>query len=131
MLGIQHNCAKTHATTIAALETGLKLSAAFICLQEPYVGRTHHISHPGYTLFWPEAGEQKDKRVAIAIRRDLMSQLVIEARTDLVDHPYALALDIWDIQRGTKEKKRRTRLINMYDNRIGLGTCYKGEVNRS
>src|SRR5271156_5828740 len=131
MLVIQHNCRKTYAITLAALETGLKLNAAFICLQEPYIGPNQHISHPGYTLYWPEAGEHKNKRVTIAVRRDLITQLIIEARTDLIDHPYALAIDIWDLQQNTRAKKRRTRLINIYDNRIGLGTCYKGDAHRS
>ena len=26
--------------------------------------------------------------------------------------------------------KRRIRLINIYDNKIGLGTCYKGDLER-
>ena len=131
MLVIQHNCRKTYAITIAALETGLKLNAAFICLQEPYIGPNQHISHPGYTLYWPEAGEHKNKRVTIAVRRDLITQLIIEARTVLIDHPYALAIDIWDLQQDTRTRKRRTRLINIYDNRIGLGTCYQSDANRS
>jgi len=56
MLVIQHNYRKTYATTIAALETGLTLNAALICLQEPYVGQ-NYISHPGYTIYWPEKGD--------------------------------------------------------------------------
>jgi hypothetical protein len=60
-----------------------------------------------------------------------MAQLIIEARTDLINHPYALVLDIWDLQPNIKTKKRRTRLINIYDNRIGLGTCYKGDSERT
>ena len=57
-----------------------------------------------------------------------MAQLIIEARTDLINHPYALVLDIWDIQLKIKTKKRRTRLINIYDNRIGLKIYYKGDL---
>ena len=94
MLVIQHNCRKTYAITIAALETGLKLNAAFICLQELYIGLNQHISYPGYTLYWLEAGEYKNKRVTIAVRRDLITQLIIEARINLIDYPYALAIDI-------------------------------------
>jgi len=93
MLVIQHNCRKAHAITIAALETGLALNAAIVCLQEPYIGQ-NYISHPGYILYWPEKGDQKDKRVATAIKRDLIAKIIIEARTDLINHPYALALDI-------------------------------------
>jgi len=128
MLVIQHNCRQTYATTIAALETGLKANAAFICVQEPVVGQ-HTVSHPGYILYWPEAGEQREKRVFIAVRRDLAAQVIIEARTDLINHPYAIALDIWELHPKTKAKRRRTRLINIYDNRIGRGTCYEKEAN--
>jgi hypothetical protein len=45
-----------------------------------------------------------------------MAQLIIETRTDLINYPYALVLDIWDIQPITKPKKRRIRLNNIYDN---------------
>ena len=72
MLIIQHNCKKASAITIAALETGLKYNAAFVCLQEPYTGQ-NPISHPGYTLYWPETGKQNEKRVSIAIKRDIMA----------------------------------------------------------
>jgi len=130
MLIIQHNCRKSSAITIAALETGIKRNAAFICLQEPYIKQIF-ISYSGYTLYWPETGKQNEKRVSIAVKRDIMAQVIIEARTDLINHPYALVLDIWDIQPVTKTKKRRTRLINVYDNRIGLGTCYKGDAERT
>jgi hypothetical protein len=60
-----------------------------------------------------------------------MAQIIIEARTDLINYPYALVLNIWDIQPVTKTKKRRTRLINVYDNRIGLGTYYKDNAERT
>ena len=81
------------AIIIAALETGIKRNAAFICLQEPYIEQIS-ISHPGYTLYWPETGKQNEKRVFIAVKRDIMAQVIIEARTDLINHPYALVLDI-------------------------------------
>ena len=96
MLVIQHNCRQAYPITIAAFETGLKLNAAFICLQEPYVG-INSFSHPGYEIKLPEKGENKEKRVLIAIRKDLLTKVITEARSDLVNHPYVLALDIWDL----------------------------------
>ena len=93
MLVIQHNCAKAYAIIIAALEAGLALNAAIIYLQEPYIGQ-NSISHPGYVLYWPEEGDLKNKRVVTAVRRDLIAKTIIEARTDLINHPYAQALDI-------------------------------------
>ena len=116
----------------------------------------------------------------IAIKRDIIAHYIIEARTDLINHPYALVLDIWKMstkistKRGGERKtgqqrqeaspnrglywpalvgqqspesglayygapadkvqervKRRTRLINIYDNKISLGTCYKRDSKRT
>jgi hypothetical protein len=128
MLVIQHNCRQAYPITIAAFETGLALNAAFICLQEPYVG-IYAFSHPGYEIKWPEKGENKEKRVLIAIRKDLLTKVITETRSDLVNHPYVLVLDIWDLQPNTQKKARRTRLINCYDNRIGPNTIYHGDID--
>ena len=102
------------AIIIATLETRLKRNAELVCLQESYVGQ-NPISHPGYTLYWPEIGKQNEKRVSITIRRDIMAHYIIEARTDLINHPYALVLDIWEMsikistKRGEKRKTRQQR----------------------
>jgi hypothetical protein len=128
MLVIQHNYRRAYPITIVAFEIGLALNAAFICLQEPYV-RVYTFSHPGYEIKWPEKGENKEKRVLITIRKDLLTKVITETRSDLVNHPYVLTLDIWDLQPNTQKKTRRTRLINYYDNRIGLNTTYHGDID--
>jgi hypothetical protein len=120
MLVVQHNCRKAHAITIAALETGLALKAEIVCLQEPYIG-VNSVTHGGYVILWPETGPKDKKRVMIAIQKDLLNRLIIEPKTDLINHPYALALDIWDIHHITRKKIRRTRLINIYDNIVNTG----------
>jgi hypothetical protein len=93
MLVIQHNCRQAYPITIAAFEAGLTLNATFICLQEPYIG-VHSFSHPGYEIKWPKKGENKEKRVLIVIRKNLLTEIITETRSDLVNHPYFLALDI-------------------------------------
>ena len=93
MLVIQHNCRKAYAITIAVLETGLALKAEIVCLQEPYIG-VNNITHGGYIILWPEIGIREKKRVAIAIRKDLLNSLIIEPRTDLINYLYALALNV-------------------------------------
>ena len=108
---------------IAALETGLARKTGIIYLQKPYIG-IRNISHPGYTIHWPEEEKRSAKRVAIAIKKDLVSQIVIEARTDLINHPYIQVLDIWELHVNTKTKCRYTKLTNIYDNIIGPGSCY-------
>jgi ribonuclease HI len=124
---VQHNCRKTYPVTIAALEAGLELEVGLVCLQEPYIKR--EFRHGGYQIFWPEAGLHKTRRVATAIRRDLFSRVIVEPRTDLVNHPYFLVLDIWELDRAG-EKNRRTRVINCYDNWLGAGCCWQGDSDR-
>ena len=127
MLVLQHNCRQTYAVTIAALEAGLELGVGLACLQEPYVN--DGFRHGGYQIYWPEAGKHRNQRVAIAIRRDLFNKIMVEARTDLLDHPYLMALDVWELGRA-REKTRRTRVINCYDNWLGAGQPWQGESER-
>ena len=128
MLVIQYNCRKLYPITIAAFETGLTLKAAFICLQEPYNG-IYSFSHPGYEIRWPEKGKNSEKRVLIAIRKDLLTKIITESRSNLVNHPYFLVIDVWELHPQSKHKMRKTRLINCYDNRIGLNTTYQGDID--
>jgi len=123
---IQHNCRKAYPVTIAALEAGLSLKADIVCLQEPYIDR--EFRHGGFLIHWPEKAEQRNKRVAIAIRRDLTDQMNIEARTDLINHPYIMALDVWELEESPQRSpKRRTRLVNCYDNWVGGDCVWQGD----
>ena len=104
MLVLQHNCRRAYAITIAALELGLQLGVGLACLQEPYIDRD--FCHGGYLLYWPKGG-RRSCRVVIAVRRDLLDQLIIEARTDLISHPYILTVDIWDLDRAREKARSR------------------------
>ena len=122
MLVLQHNCARTAAVVHAALEATLEAGAGIACLQEPPVGK-NDISHPGFMLYWPE-GPRKDTRVVTAVRRDIVDKIVIEARTDLANHPYFMVIDVI-------EEKRRTRVVNCYDNWLGAPYTYAGASQRT
>jgi hypothetical protein len=91
-----------------------------MCLQEPYIG-INNITYGGYINLWPETEPRDKKRVLIIIRKDLQNNLIIELRTDLINYPYTLTLDIWDIYHIIRKKIRRTRLINVYNNIINIG----------
>jgi hypothetical protein len=116
MLIIQHNCGRTYPATLGALEAGIEWQIGIICLQEPYI--LNNFSHPGYLLYWP-GGEKQDQRVLMAIRKDLIRAVRIENRTDLVDHPYLQAVDIWEAPIISRHAPRRTRIVNCYDVWIG------------
>ena len=61
------------------------------------------------------------------IRRDLITQTIIEFKVDLINHPYFLTINIWDIHSKIKAKIRKIRLINTYDVIISPETVYQGE----
>src|SRR5215471_2984967 len=101
MIVLQHNCRKTYAVTIAILEAALAKGAGIVCLQEPYIGH-QSISHPAFTLYWPEAEDRKKIRVVTAIKKDIPANWILEHRTDLINNTHIQCLDIWDIQGGRK-----------------------------
>ena len=78
MLIVQQNCSKGYKYTIAALEAGLSFNASVICIQEPFLGN-QSIAHLGFNLYWLfGTNNQKDMRVLIAVRKDILSKVVIE-----------------------------------------------------
>ena len=83
--------------------------------------------HPGYKIKWPEKGENREKRVFITIKRDLLTKIITEPCSDLLNHLYFLAIDVWELHPQSKQKRRKTRLINCYDNEISSNTMYIGD----
>jgi hypothetical protein len=66
MLAMQHNCSGSYTWTMAALETGIKINAQLVLLQEPT--SKWGIRHPGYRLIWPhEGGENPRTMVGLFI----------------------------------------------------------------
>ena len=112
---LQHNCNRRYAYVQAALQACLEAGAGIACLQEP---GDMEVSHPGF-LFYRPSGPYKTCRVVTAVRRDLVDRIVVEARTDLVDHPYCLVVDI-------REQGRCTRVVNCYDAWLGQHYTYAG-----
>lgn len=112
MIVLQHNCNGTAVSTVAALEAAIERGAEVACLQEPYVGKKHTISHPGFQIRWPEC-VKRDTRVALAIRHDALDRYVFEERTDLAGGPHVQCLDVWETIH--RRKVRSTRLINVYN----------------
>jgi ribonuclease HI len=117
---LQANCAKTLATCHAALEAALEEDIGLVCFQEPFIGkRSQKFTHGAFQIYWPEIDNerQKETRVAIAIRKDLLNSFIWEERSDLVRHSHIQILDIWELSK-SREKRRKTRVINIYDQNI-------------
>ena len=128
MLVVQNNCAKGYENTITVLQNALDMGAGIACIQEPFIG-ARDIQHNGFSLHWL-GGERKDVRIFTAIRKDLVNRVVVEKRSDLIDHSYIMVLDVRDLDRETQLPIRATRIVNVYNQVIGRGRTYKGGSKR-
>jgi ribonuclease HI len=124
---VQQNCQKGYEHTIAALESALEIGAGVVCIQEPFIGKKVLI-HSAFNLYWP-SGCRKDLRVMTAVRRDILNRVVVESRSDIVNHPYCLTLDIQELST-RNGSGRRTRVVNVYDNIVGRGRTWEGPTER-
>ena len=126
MLVIQQNCGKGYECTISALEAGLGLDAAVVCIQEPFLG-SRSISHSVFNLYWPSGTDnRKDMRVLTAVREDILDNVIIENRTDLVSHPYCMVLDIKERNPVSGNYSRKTRVVIFMIIRMATDVYGKG-----
>ena len=126
MLVIQQNCGKGYECTISAFEAGLGLGARIVCIQEPFLGN-RDISHSGFNLYWPAGTDnRKNMRVLMAVKKDILNRVIVENRTDLVSHPYCIVLDIRELHPQSRRCLRRTRVVNLYDNKVGKDQPWQG-----
>ena len=125
MLVAQQNYRKGYKCTISAHEVGLGLDAAVVCIQEPFLGN-RNISHSGFSLYWPFGTDNcKDMRVLTAVRKDILNKVITDNRTDLVSHLYCLVLDFKELHPVTRKVVRKTRVVNLYDNKVARGQVWQ------
>ncbi len=119
MFVVQQNCDMGYECTISTLEAALGLDASAVCIQKPFI-ENWGIFNSGLNLYWLSGTEnRKDIRVLMAFKKDILSNVVIENRTDLLDHPYCMVLDIKELHPQSRNLLRKTRVVNLYDNKIG------------
>ena len=106
MLVVQHNCGRGYESTVMALETALDIGAGIALLQEPFIGN-RELAHSAFNFYWPQA-DKAAIRVVTVVRKDLLDKIVVEHRTDLVNHPYFVFLEIRDLDKQTKRPGRKT-----------------------
>ena len=104
MLIVQHNCGRGYESTVMALETALTIKAGVVMLQEPFLGN-RELSHSAFNFSWPQ-GDRSEIRVMTAIRKDLADKLIVENRTDLVNHPYFILLEIRKLDKQKRPGRR-------------------------
>ena len=98
------------------------LDAEIVYIQKPFFGNWS-ISYSGYNLYWPSGTDnQKDMRVLTAVRKDILSKVIVDNRTeDLASHSYCSVLDIKELHPLSRKVLRKIRVVNLYDNKFGRG----------
>ncbi len=64
-------------------------------------------------------------QVLITIKKDILKKVIIENRTDLVRHLYYIVLDIRERNPSSEKYSRRTRVVNLYNSKIGNGCVWQ------
>lgn len=55
-------------------------------------------------------------RILMIVKKELANEIIVENRSDLVDHLFYVALDIWEMDGQSKNLVRQTRVVNIYNN---------------
>lgn len=112
--------------TISALKARLRLEALIVYIQKPFL-RNQSLTDTRYNLYWPfRTNNWKDIQVIIVIRKNILNTIIVENWTDLIRHPYCICLNIKKIDKKTERWLRKTRIIKLYNNKIGQGQLWKG-----
>ena len=128
MFVIQQNCEKRYEYTISTFEAGFSLEASIICTQEPFLGK-QSLVHAEFNSYWLSATDnRKNMQVLIAVRKDILNKVIIENQTNLVSHLYCIVLDIKELNQVLRKYSRRTKIVNLYDNKISR-RCVWQEFN--
>ena len=126
MLVIEQNYGKRYEYTVSALEASIGLDAGIVCIQEPFLGN-RDISHSGFNLYWPAGTDnQKDMRVLVAVKKDILNRVIMENWTNLISHPYCQILDIRELYLQSGRYLRKTRIVNLYDNKVRKDQPWQG-----
>ena len=74
------------------LETALSVEVSIVIIQELFIGNKE-ISHSKFNFFWPQ-GERKNIRVMTVVRKNLADKIIVDHRTDIINHLYFLLIEI-------------------------------------
>ncbi len=129
MLVVQHNCGQGYESKVLALEMALSIGAGIVMLQELFIG-TREINHIAFNLYWSQA-KRKEIKVMMTVQKKLTDKIVVEYRTDLINHPYIMLLEIRELDPRSKKPARKTHIVNVYDNQVGRGCTWDGGISHT
>lgn len=97
------------------LEIALSIGARLVILQEPFIGN-RELAHSAFNIYWLQRNKTTI-RVMIVVRNDLLDKIVVEYRTNLVNHSYFILLKVRNLDL-SKQPGRKTGVLNVYDNQM-------------
>lgn len=92
MLLVQHNCGQRYESLMMALEMALSVETSIVIIQKLFIGN-QEISHSKFNFFWPQS-ERKNIRVMMAVRKNVADKIIVDHRTNIINHPYFLLIEI-------------------------------------
>lgn len=122
----------TQYVSQASFQVGVEIGAEIIYLQESYIG-AESLIHPAYEFRLSKIGELRQQQFTVDIKMDIAERIIVESRSDIIDHPYIQVMDVQELD-SIKKKKKRTRTANLYDNGVRENLIWHGnraEKNRS
>ena len=123
---VQHIFAQVYKSIVMTLKTSLNVTEGIVMILEPFIGN-EEICHTGFNFYWLQK-EKKEIRVITAIQKDLADKIIVEHITDLINQPYFMSLKICKLDARSKNPGRKTQVINMYHNQVGIGFTGDGGI---
>ena len=116
ILIIHHTCGCGYKSRVMGLKTALNIKTEMFLLQKSFIGNCK-ISHSAFHFYWLQE-KRSEIRVVTSIRKDLIDKLIMENKTDLVNHLYFILREIWELDQLSKKLGRKTRALNIYYNYV-------------
>lgn len=92
MLIVQYNYRREYKSIVIVLETALDIWAEIILLQEPFISNWKLV-HSTFDIYWPK-GDKIAICVMTVVRKNLLNKIVVEYKTNLVNHLYFIFPEI-------------------------------------
>lgn len=78
-----------------AIETALNIEVSIIVIQKLFISNWDK-SHDGFNFYWPQ-GKRKNIKVMTSVRKNLTNKIVIDHRTNLINHLLLILLETQEL----------------------------------
>lgn len=66
-----------------------------------------------------------------AVKKELINKIVVDLKTDLVNHLYFMLLEISEFDPRSNKLGRKRWVINIYNNWVRKGYIWNGKISRN